>query len=382
MVMNSKFYTSVVAAVLFTTTVQAAPSLGKDYADLKNWLNNKYGFDYSLTYSIMAQRSSPAGKYNAVQSYFTPAFTWTNFDNKYGTGALNFSYNSVFYGNHTAQDIQSRSGMVTPINDFDGEGQEFANLYYTYQLPGKYDWLTIGAGQYGISMFDGTAYDNDQQINFIGYAASQNATSTYSTAGLGAYLQATPGRWSFVVGAQDATNISAPSIRFNHLNDEHYTTFGLIGYNPHIKGLGEGQYSVLVYNQPYVNEQRESTTGWSINMSQDMGDKFSVFARINGVNGNISSIEQSYVAGMVYNNPLNRNSLDQIGLSYSYNKIDENAVGSEIYHDAEQVIEAYWAWGISRWATITPDFQFYINPALNKKSDYGTSASLRLTLFF
>ena len=36
MVMNYKFYTSVVAAVLFANTVQAAPSLGKDYADFKN----------------------------------------------------------------------------------------------------------------------------------------------------------------------------------------------------------------------------------------------------------------------------------------------------------------------------------------------------------
>ena len=94
------------------------------------------------------------------------------------------------------------------------------------------------------------------------------------------------------------------------------------------------------------------------------------------------SIKQSYTIGYVINNPLDRNELDQIGLSYAYNKIDEDAVGEEIYHDYEQIIEAYWAWGISKWVTITPDFQFYINPALNQKSDYGTAASLRLSVFF
>ena len=80
-------------------------------------------------------------------------------------------------------------------------------------------------------------------------------------------------------------------------------------------------------------------------------------------------------------NPLGRNELDQIGIAYAYNKINEEAVGEALSHDAEQVIEAYWAIGISKWATITHDVQFYINPALNQKSDYGTAVSLRFTLF-
>ncbi len=367
---------------MISTTANASSSLGEDYTKFKNLLNEKYGFNYNLSYSVLGQHASPGGKYNAVQSYFSPSFTWTNFDNEYGTGALNFSYNSVFYGRHNAEDIQNRTGMVTPINDFDDNAQEFANLYYTYQFPRKLNWLTLGVGQYGISMFDGTAYDNNQQVNFVNFALSQNATSTYSTAGLGFFIQANPGNWSFVAGAQDATNISGPSIRFNHLNEEHYATFGSIGYNPNIPKLGKGQYSVLVYNQPYVNEQKQSTTGWSINLSQNIGEKLNLFGRINGVNGSVSSISQSYVAGLAYNDPLDRNELDQIGFAYSYNKIDKGAVGQELHHDAEQVLEAYWAWGISKWATITPDFQFYINPALNKGSDYGTVSSVRLTLFF
>lgn len=88
-----------------------------------------------------------------------------------------------------------------------------------------------------------------------------------------------------------------------------------------------------------------------------------MFARINGVSGNVATINQSWVLGGVYNNPLDRNPLDQIGLAFAYNKIDEKAVGSKLDHDAEKVIEAYWAWGISKWMTLTPDIQFYIDPA-------------------
>ena len=168
----------------------------------------------------------------------------------------------------------------------------------------------------------------------------------------------------------------------NRLKKKHFTSFAQVGYNPTIKGLGDGQYSVMFYNQPAVKEQAQSTNGWSVNIQQNLTEKLALFGRLNGVSGHVITTNQTYALGMVYNNPLNRNSLDQIGLAYAYNKVDEKAVGAETYHKAEQVIEAYWAWGISKWATITPDFQFYINPALNQKSDYGLASSLRLTLFF
>lgn len=360
----------------------AQPSLGADYLSFKEKLNKEYGIDYSLTYSLLGQRTAPGGHNNAVQSYLYPSVAWTTFDNDYGTGILNFSYNSVYYGGHTAGDIQNRSGLVSPINDFNEEEQSFAGLYYTYQLPRRYNWLTFGVGQYNLFMFDGTDYDGNQQVNFLNFSLSQNGSATYSSAGLGAYLQATPGNWSLTAGFQDATNIEAPGIRVNRLHEKHFTTFGQIGYNPTIKGLGDGQYSIMVYNQPAVKEQPQSTTGWSVNMQQNISEKVALFARLNGGSGHVITTNQTYAAGLIWNNPLERNTLDQIGLAYAYNKIDKKAVGSEIYHKAEQVVEAYWAWGISKWATITPDFQFYFNPALNKKSDYGSVTSLRLTLFF
>ena len=113
-----------------------------------------------------------------------------------------------------------------------------------------------------------------------------------------------------------------------------------------------------------------------------MGEKLSVFARVNEVSGSTEEISQSWVIGGVYNNPLDRNPLDQIGLAYAYNKLDEAAVGEPLAHKAEQIVEAYWAWGIGNMLTITPDVQLYINPALNQKSDYGVVTSLRATVFF
>ncbi len=380
--MKKSFMTMTVISCFWTFAAQAGTSLSSDYSTFKNKLSDDYGLAYNLNYSVMPQYGSPSGKHTAIQSLFMPSITWTNFQNEYGTGTLNVGYTSVFYNNTDAQDIQNNTGMVTGINDFNEREQEFASLYYTYQLPKQYNWLTLGAGQYTLYAFDGTDYDNNQQANFINYSLSQNGSATYADAGLGAYAQANAGNWLFVAGMQDASNIEAPSIRFNHLKDKHYTSFSQIGYNPNIKGLGNGQYSVMFYNQPAVSEQPQTTNGWSINMQQNIGEKWALFGRINGVTGNMVSIKNSYVAGMVYNNPLDRNALDQIGFAYAYNDLNEKAVGEKLQDSAEQVIEAYWAWGISKWATLTPDFQFYIHPALNKKSEYGTATSLRLSLMF
>ena len=113
--------------------------------------------------------------------------------------------------------------------------------------------------------------------------------------------------------------------------------------------------------------------------------KYSGFNFVSSIISNtgfIAEIRQSWVIGGVYNNPLGRNSLDQIGLAYAYNKLDEKAVGEKLNHKSEQVIEAYWAWGIGDMLTITPDVQLYINPALNQKSDYGFATGVRATVFF
>ena len=356
---------------------------GDEYAEFKNKLNKDYGLNYAVDVSFMPQRGAPNGDKTAWQTMIYPSFSWTTFNNEYGTGTLNFAYNIVRYGGSSASRIGNNIGVVSGINDYTTKSNSFDELYYTYQLGGKADWLTLALGQFPIYNFDGTDYDSNQQVNFINFALSQNASSTYPTAGVGTYVQITPNdEWSFVLGGQDASNVEAISVRVNDLKDKHFTSFAYASYTPTIKKLGQSEISVLLYNQPGVKEQPETTNGWSLNISQNIGEKFAIFGRVNGVSGNTAEINQSWVLGGVYNNPLNRNPLDQIGLAFAYNKVDEKAVGSNLSSSSEKVIEAYWAWGISKWATITPDIQFYIDPAQNSKSDYGTVLSLRATLFF
>lgn len=357
--------------------------IGQSYTDFKNRLSKDYGFDYSVDVSYLAQHGAPNGKQAGFQTIIYPTFSWTTFKNEYGTGTLTAAYNIVRYGGAKASTIGSNIGVATGINDYTSPSNSFDELLYTYQLGGSWDWLTIGLGQFPMYNFDGSTYNSNQQVNFVNLALSQNASSTYSTAGVGSYVQIAPNSdWTFVVGAQDATDVDGLSFRVNDLNEEHYTTFGSVSYTPNIKGLGVGQYSVLLYNMPGVKEQSQTTNGWSLNVSQNFGEKLNIFGRVNGVSGNVADINQSWVIGGVYNDPLDRNPLDQIGLAFAYNKLDEKAIGEKLNSNSEKVIEAYWAWGVSKWMTLTPDIQFYIDPAENPKSDYATVVSLRATFFF
>ena len=56
------------------------------------------------------------------------------------------------------------------IKFFDDKDNEFNELYYTYQFGGKWNWLTLGVGQFPIYNFDGTDYDANQQVNFLNEA--------------------------------------------------------------------------------------------------------------------------------------------------------------------------------------------------------------------
>ena len=356
---------------------------GQAYTDFKNKLNKNYGLDYSVDISYMGQRAAPNGKKNSMQTYIYPSVTWTTFNNEYGTGTLNAAYTMIRYGGKNGSWLGNRIGVQTDINDYTSAQNSFDELYYSYQLGGDWNWLTLGLGQFPLYNFDGSPYAANQQVNFVNYALSQNATASYPTAGVGMYAQITPNEdWSFTFGGQDASDPDATSVQLNHFSDEHYTTFASVSYTPTIKGLGEGQYSVMVYNVPGVKLQPETTNGWSLNLSQNIGDKLAVFSRINGVSGHTETIKRSYVLGAVYNNPLDRNPLDQIGLAFAYNQINEKAVGSKLNHESEKIIEGYWAWGVSKWMTLTPDIQFYIDPASNSKSDYATVFTLSSTFFF
>ena len=141
--------------------------------------------------------------------------------------------------------IQSNLGLITPINDSPSNTENFAQLTYTHATPDN-KWL-LTAGQYPLYNFDGNAYLNNPQQNFNNFLFAQNATQTYLSTGLGAYLQFNAtSTLQLAAGFQGANNVLGQAISATNFSNTCCASFGYVQWTPHLHGLGSAQYSVLV----------------------------------------------------------------------------------------------------------------------------------------
>lgn len=357
-------------------------SLAARYQDFKKTLTATHGLSYSFDFSEVMQRGAPNGKGTVWQSMGYGTLNWDMFQSStWGSGSFQAAYTGVRYSGLNGNQLGNRVHVITGINDETAAVNTFDQLSYTHTLPGKADGVSFLVGQYPIYNFDGGDYNSNQQINFINEALSQNASSAYPTASLGGVITLAPStRFSLSIGAQNARNITGETISLHKFGKGRFTSFVNAAWTPSYRGLA-GQYSVILYHQPAVPAQPQQTRGWSINLQQAISSSVTLFARANGTNQSQESIRQSYVAGGVINNPLNRNHLDQIGLAAAFNKLNRplNGAGTRSW---ENVVEAYWAWGVSDFLTLTPDIQVYINPGKDPDHKTAVITSLRATVMF
>ncbi len=343
--------------------------------------SNKIGLDVGVDVSYLAQRVSPSGKQTAIQGVYYPYLTWDLFkSHTIGAGQLNINYTFVRYWGTQATNLQNRINTATAFNDYAGNQEFFSQFSYTHTLPGSLDWLSITAGQYPLYNFDGTTYLDNQQTALMNFALAQNASSAYPSASLGAYVQAQTKDFTLAAGYQDATNITGEHIELGDAFSGKYTAFGSVSWTPTFD-LGAGQYSALYYYQPSVEKQPVNVNGWSLNMQQNIGEKWALFGRANGSTGGATGVKNSYALGAALLNPFKRNSQDAILLGVAYNRLSAAGQGYPAYlRTSETAVELAWVWGIGKLITLTPDVQLYPRAGLNDKKQFTTVVGLRTTV--
>jgi len=97
--------------------------------------------------------------------------------------------------------------------------------------------------------------------------------------------------------------------------------------------------------------------------------------------GYTTPIQTSIAGGGVWNNPLKRDRLDQIGIGIAWDQAAPPPANPPDARD-EWVVEAYWAWTFFKGFQITPDLQFYVHPALNPGQGNARVFSLRGLVLF
>lgn len=354
---------------------------GQGYLNAKNDLADKLGLQVGVDVSYTVQRVAPNGRQTAIQGIYYPYLTWTLFkDRALGSGTVNVNYNLIRYWGSEAAVLQDRSSVVSAFNDYSSNQEIFSQLSYTHTLPGDLNWLSVTVGQFPLYNFDGTEFLDNQQTALMNYSLSQNASSAYPSASLGAYVQAQNSQWTVAAGYQDATNVTGAQIHGRTAFDGKYTGFGSVAWTPSF-GLGAGQYGVLYYYQPSVSAQNENVNGWSVNAMQNLGDKFAVFGRANGSTGGATAIKNSYVMGAAWLDPLERNPQDAITFGAAYNRLSAKGMGyPEQMRSSETVFELQWVWGIGKFITVTPDLQLYPKAASNPDQGVTTVVGLRTTV--
>lgn len=349
----------------------------------KKQIADTTGLSYTMTVSALGQAGTPDGGYGAVQGLFTPSVDWKLFDNPgLGAGSFQFSYIATqYWSGATGAGLQSRLNLNSPVNDFPGNALTFAQVSYTHDFPG--DWLAVTLGQFPIANFDGNAYANNQQVNFLGYSLAQNGSQNYSQGSLGAYAQLNPTKEITLTGGfQDANNIAANYILFSTLGRGQYAWFGYGAWSPTIATLGQGEYALLYYDQPSVVLQPRASSGLSFSASQPLGEHWGLFLRANTAWNSSWYIQSSIAGGAVYNNPLGRDPLDQIGLGVAWNRTNQSLYAGAFARPSETMVEFYWAWTVFKRLQVTPDVQLYLQPALTPAQQAAAVFSVRVAVLF
>lgn len=354
------------------------------YARAKKQIENSIGISYTVDVSATAQWGVPDGGYAPLQALFEPAVNWVLFDDRtIGKGSFQFYYSATQYwsGLTSGAALQGRLGLNSPVNDYPTNGLSFNQVTYTQDLPG--DWLSVSIGQYSFAAGDTNRYANNQQTGFLGYALAQNASQTYSSGSLGGYVEVKPGKQVILAaGVQDANNVSGSYIQFGTLGQGSYAWLLYGGFSPTLEGLGRGIYSVIYYSQPGVWAQPQASEGVSFNAMQPLGRHWGVFVRANTAWGSSFAIQSSIAGGAVYNNPLGRNPLDQIGLGVAWNRTNTNVYPPTLARPSETMAEFYWNWTLVNGLQITPDIQVFLQPALAPGQGVTAVFSVRAALLF
>jgi carbohydrate-selective porin (OprB family) len=375
--------------------VPGSEDWSRPYADILNteydkWLAFKKGIseqfklDIGIDYSFYPQWGTKGTPVYA--NVFYPYATWKPFkDTQFGSGEINIVTSHQAYFSHQNTSSQAGAlGLITFPNDWTRDNFAWSTLAYTHTFPGAVSWLSLTIGQYNLFSFDPNEYAANAQTSFISYSFAQTATQTFPNAGLGTYARVkTPdGLFNFAAGLQGGTDLNGGTLTPDGFGQGRLVKWGNAQWTPKVPSLGDGIYSLLVYEQPFVPRVSSRSTGVSLSVSQDLTERYGAFLRINNATGPDIPIRTSYAGGAVWNNPIGRNRADQVGLAVGWNKTNKESVGTVGVRDGEWVTEVFYKATIFKGMHITPDVQVFWNPALAPNTGPEAVFTVRTTITF
>lgn len=275
------------------------------------------------------------------------------------------------------------------------------------QLGGKADIsrLTLQVGKFAVlDVFDGNAYAKDPRKDFMNWAIWAPGAFDYSADKVGLSYGATAEfnqkNWAFRLGyflmdaESNSNNFDMHLFRRGEYVAEFEQRYMLFGQPGKLRTLGwinsafSGSYRATLDN-PALNLDIAATRegrikyGYAVNLEQALSDTVGLFGRWSWNDGKteimaFTDIDASLSGGLSIKGKSWGRPDDTIGLGGAINALSRDhrdfiAAGGmgvligdgRLNYREERLLEAYYAYALTRKLTATADYQFVVNPAYN-----------------
>ena len=294
-----------------------------------------------------------------------------------------------------------------------GFGGEQENVEEDYgELGGKKDYsrLTIQVGKFAVhDIFDNNKYAQDPRADFMNWSIWAAGAFDYAAdrVGLtyGGVVDFNQKNWAvragyFLIGDKSNSNDFDSQVfkRGEYASELEYR-YDLMSHPGKLRFTGwlnsyfAGNFSEALdlaastgvdANTAIVATRKgRQEYGYVINIEQELRDDIGVFGRYSWNNGQnemtaFTDINSSFSAGASINGKTWGRSDDKLGVAFAVNSISPEyrqylmagglgiLIGDgALTYKNEEIVEAYYAWALSKGAILTFDYQFMANPGYN-----------------
>src|SRR5580765_2121299 len=253
----------------------------------KKSIDDQFKLTFGIDYSFFPQWGTQSNPVYA--NVFYPNASLKPFTNtSVGSGEINVvTSHQHYFSNQDTSSQAGRLGLITFANDWTRDNFAWSTVAYTHTMPGQFSPLSFTIGQYNLFSFDPNEYAANAQTSFISYSFAQTATQVFPNAGFGGYLRLKMpnGQFNVAAGLQGATDLNGGTLTTKGWDHGQLVKWGNWQWTPTIPGLGDGIYSVLLYEQPFVPLVSSRSTGISLSISQDLTERYGAFLRVNNATG-------------------------------------------------------------------------------------------------
>jgi len=389
-----------------TGIYQAYPSFSADYSGPES-LNSAGQQRHTDT----ATAFLGARVWNGGELYFNPEFAQgIGFDNTFGVAGFP-NGDAEKSGGYTGRVIGERLFIRQTF----GLGGETENIESDQnQLAGAKDIsrITFTLGKLAANdIFDNNSYSHDPRTQFMNWALMDSGAWDYPADArgytYGAVAELNQKNWALRYGAFTENQVPNGKVVNPHgfdslgnvveleerykLNEMPGTTRFLVFLNSARMGTfsdaldtasttGENVNTAIAATRKYGNIKY----GFAINAEQKLTDDLGAFTRISWNNGqtedwSFTNIDQSLAVGLSLQGKRWGRDDDTVGLAGVINGISKDQqdflsdgglgilIGDgKLNYCLESILETYYSYKITSYLSVTPDYQFVLNPAYNQ----------------